>query len=312
MKKKTLFKLLCIFVLSLVFVGCNGVDGAMNGFGFFGGGDDRVGPEKKDNTGIGLKVDFNIKSVDKNTGRIEYELILDNSGVEPVKLTRDNFKLIFGRYDNKPVLVDESVEAFYKKVLTDDDTVTIYQNINMGTGGILKIDEGFLKSNVENFDLDLETTYPTKTEFFSNLDLKTKYDMYKISSGSTFEQAAPIQVNSLKLVPSYNDGEYILEVNIFDKGDSSSVMNNANNVDNVVIELNNFEMKFGEEDLKCKLKTVTDDESANTIKVKKNSNVVLECPVIIKNNGDFTTQITGSFDYDYSVKKSVSIDINSK
>jgi len=309
MMKKTLYKSLCVFVLCLFISGCSGVDGMRNGFGLFSGGSgnnvNNVG--KVDNTGQGLEVDFNIKSSDISSGRIIYQLSLLNSGKEAVKLTRNNFKLVFGRYDNRPVLVQDSIDSFYDKILMDKGEIVLYQNLDIKKEGVLKIDEAFLKSNVEKFNLDLEITYPSKTEFVSNLELKSEYDMYKIKSGSNFEQAAAIQVNSLNLIPSYNDEQYILEVGIFDKGESSTGIVSGNDVNNILVELRNFEIKFGEKKLDCKIKTLNGKESVRDINIRKNSNVILECPIKIENDGDFTTQVTGSFDYDYSVKKSLEV-----
>lgn len=300
---------LLVLLVGFLFSGCDGIGGMQNGFFGFGGGSsgpDISSPEI-DNTGSGLDVDLKFDHKNIKTGRLMYEVFIKNSGSENIELSKDNFKLNFGDYDGAPLITSESESSFYSKVLGEEGKVKLYQNMEFEQGGILKVSDEILKSKtVNNFKVDLEVSYPYETKFITNLDLDVKYDLFEIKSGSRFEQASPIQVNYLNLVPSYENGQYILEVEINDKGDRGDIKE----LSDKGIRLESFEINFGNKGLSCTIKpeTVNSPKSSEML-VKKGKKLVLECPVTIDSKDAFVTQVSGSFSFEYKNLNTLTVNI---
>lgn len=296
-----------ILIFGVIFSGCSGIGGSQNGFfdfsGFSSSGGNNNVPEV-DNTGTGLDVNFNFDNEYIKSGRLIYTLSIKNSGSQLIKLRKEtNLELKFGDYLNEPIITTESRDAFYNKIFSESDEISLYQDQNYEQSGVLVINEKMLNSKTNtNFLVNLNVNYEYTTEFITNLELTEEYDMFKISSGGSFQQAAPVQVNSLKLVPSYDVGKYILEVTINDKGDRGDVTD----LNDEGVELDDFKINFGKDSLSC---TVKDKKDSSKLLVKKGSNLVLECPVTITDTKDFTTQVTGSFEYVYKNLNQISVSI---
>lgn len=305
--------IILILLVSFLFSGCDmSVDGMKNGFfsAFESSASHSNSGKEVDNTGSGLDLKLNIDSKNINSGRLIYEVSMENSGAEPILINTGNFKLGTKQEYGSGILESGTVEAFYTKVLSSWDG-KLYQNMDFKQGGVLKISDDFLKSHVEGFDMFLRVNYPYKTEFVTNIELVENYGLFEIKSGKSFEQASPIQVNKVDLIPDVGENMYILEVEINDKGDRGDI----SKLEDKGIVLNNFDIFFGKESLrgKCEIKPETVEVSSSidlkNFKVMDGSKLVLECPVSIVEKEGFVTQITGSFDFEYDIVDSVSVRI---
>lgn len=291
-----------LFLVMLVFSGCSG-DG-----GFFSSSGSKV-PEV-DNTGEGLKIDFSIDTQNLNTGKLIYKLKVKNTGIEPITISRENFVIKTKQnFLGKPILTDESINSFYEKILGGSDSITLYQNLEYESSGVLNVEPTFLDSkvnpNIKDFDIMLKVNYNYKTDFYTNLLMTTKYDMFSIKSGSSFQQASPVQVNKVEIIPDSKENLYVLYLTLNDKGQRGDYTT----LNDQGILLNGFSADFGSSSLFCEVRQedLVSQRDSYEFRIKAGKSLVLECPVTISNKDDFTTQLSGSFDFSYDYLREIKI-----
>ena len=303
-------------VLMLIFSGCTGntsgkTNGFLGSFGFGGSSSSGTTPEV-DNTGNGLEVSFTVDTQNVKTGRLIYNFKIKNTGVEPITLTKENFVFkTIQSFKDKSILTDESIQTFYSKILGSSGSLTLYQNMEYESSGVMRIEPTFLDTkinpNIKNFDILLKIDYDYKTDFISNVEIGKKYDMHYIKSGGSFEQASPIQVNKIEIIPDVSDGSYTMYVTINDKGQRGDY----SNLNDEGIVLNSFNIMFSQNTLSCQVKpdTVTSNSALTDFRLKTGKALVLECPLTISEKDAFVTQLTGSFDFKYDYLKQISISL---
>lgn len=306
--KKLFGVLFLIFVL--VFSGCSS---GGSGFSLFGSTSKT--PEV-DRTGDGLKVTFNINEELISIGQLRYELTFENTGIEPVILTKENFQLKTDvkMQDGSSVLDQKSLDDFYKTVFRDGEILTIYhdQKISSLTGPLFIKDEFLKKKTQEKFEYVLLVKYDYKTKFANNLEIDLR-NVIPLKVLDSMGQAAPIQVKDIKLerLPENN---YIIKYFLVDKGQSSDTDKS--------IKLKNINIKFRTQDLSgCKGLVFKDgiykDLGIDSLIINKETpEVIVGCKVNmdgIEKDSKMTTTTSGSFEYGYSIiiKKTIQLPVKS-
>lgn len=294
--KKIWVGLFLIFIL--VFSGCASLGGL-------------TGKSKTptvDRTGDGLKVTFVVKEDKISVRELRYELTMKNTGIEPVILKKENFKLVTNQ--DGVVLDQASVDNFYTSVFRGSDTLTIYhdQEITGFTGPIFIDKDFFEKKTRESFDLVLKIKYDYNTSFSNNLqiDLMSASGLKVLDSVS---QAAPVQVNKIELSP-ISTSEYVLNYYIVDKGQTSSEERRVNLKD-VKITFRTAELS-GCKGLVYKDSVYKDVGLSSLVISSDTPEVIVACKVDvsdIEKNSKMTTTTFGSFNYEYKidVKKTVTL-----
>lgn len=289
MKKLTLaFFLICI----LVFSGCTG----------FSGGKSKT-PEV-DRTGEGLKVTFEVDEKWISVRQLDYKLTLENSGVEPVVLKKENFllKTDVKMQDSSSVIEQASLDNFYKTLFKDSDSITIYhdQKISDVTGSLYIKDEFFKKRTQEKFQYVLSTKYDYKTTFSNNvqIDLKSS-ELLKVLD--TPSQAAPVQVKKIEL-KRLPDEQYAVYYYLKDMGQLSDNQRS--------VKLKNIQINFRTATLSgCKGLVFKDgvykEVGIEALVINADTpEVIIACKVDVSDIEKTSKMITttfGSFEYSYNI-----------
>lgn len=298
--KKLFIGLFLIFVL--VFSGCSS---GGSGFSLFGSSSKTP---VVDRTGEGLKVNFETKEDWISTRELRYTLTLENTGIEPVVLKKENFKLVTNQ--DGIVLDQMSVDNFYNLVFKGSDTLTIYhdQKITGIVGSIFLDKDFFEKKTRENFDYVLKIKYDYKTSFSNNLEIDLmSSNLIKILD--SVSQAAPVQVTKIELKP-ISSNEYVLNYYLNDKGQTSAEDRRVN--------LKNMKIVFRTTELTgCKgivyKDSVYKDVGLDSLVISRDTpEIIVACKVDISDvekNSKMTTTTFGSFDYEYKidVKKTITL-----
>ncbi len=289
MKKLTLVFFL-IFIL--VFSGCTG----------FSGGKSKT-PEI-DRTGEGLKVSFQVDEKWISVRQLDYKLTLENSGVEPVVLKKENFllKTDVKMQDSSSVIEQASLDNFYKTLFKDSDSITIYhdQKISDVTGSLYIKDEFFKKRTQEKFQYVLSTKYDYKTTFSNNvqIDLKSS-ELLKVLD--TPSQAAPVQVKKIEL-KRLPDEQYAVYYYLKDMGQLSDNQRS--------VKLKNIQINFRTSTLSgCKGLVFKDgvykEVGIEALVINADTpEVIIACKVDVSDIEKTSKMITttfGSFEYSYNI-----------
>lgn len=308
MKKNWIIIFMIIFML--LFSSCSKLTG--------GNAPTSSGVEEIDTTGNGLEVKFDITSKWISNRRIDYELTLKNSGVEPIKLSRENFFLKTDKRLNNGDQIpftQESQDSFYEQIFKNGEIILSHDQEISGIRGFFEVDETFFKEN-SKLEVGLLVTYDYKTKFTNNVEIDLK--KLNLNVLDTLSQAAPVKVTKIELKPSNDLKSYEIGYYIEDKGVSTFA-------DGRNVEFNNFNLKFGENDLnsnchvwkknkESKYSDMGIMSSENLNLDEKNNILIIACikDFSIYNQEKFTTVTSGSFDYKYKVelKKSVSFPDN--
>ena len=286
--------LICLFlIIGVLLSGCTG-------------GSSKTEYPEEDNTGYGLEVDFRINDEWISQRQLNYYISLKNSGKEPITLSQENFRLGTVQRDGDStesiVFTQESINLFYRRLLGEDNSLKIYQNTpEINSDGQLKIEEDFF-NDVSNSKLDyfLKIEYSYRTEFSNNIVIDLSQIRNKIDIVDRLDQAAPIKVEKIDLVPNY-EGYKILYY-IRDRGPSS---------DDKLITLGNFEFEFGARNRisSCDFFSENDrgdiqKDGEEIIINKKQSGIIYACDVDLTDvdRNEPTGFVTsGSFEYDYMI-----------
>ena len=255
--------------------------------------------------GDGLIVDFKISEEQINQKKIRYTLNLKNTGLLPIKLSRDNFKLITTEIynDGEYILTEESINNFYENLFKNGDiTLITGQEIN-NIKGILYVDKDYFENiNNQELTLKLKINYDYETKFNNNLEINL--DEEKLKFLNPISQAAPIIIENIKL-NLFDSDNY--EIGFYLKDKSKSKFNkrtliedfNANigskilNIENCKIYIKNNQGKL--------IETKKKDEIYLT---SNYDNLIIACPIQFNNNQGkiFNTFIKGSFKYKYEIE----------
>ena len=285
--------LICLFlIIGLLLSGCEG--GSKTDY-----------PDE-DNTGYGLEVDFRINDEWISQRQLNYYISIKNSGKEPIELSQENFRLGTVQKDSDNiqsiVFTQESVDLFYRRLLGEDNILKIYQNTpEISSDGQLKIEEDFF-NDVSNSKLDhfLRIEYSYKTEFSNNIIIDLSQIRNKIDVVDRLDQAAPIKVEKIDLVPDFEG--YKILYHIRDRGPSS---------DDKLITLRGFEFTFGARNRLSNCNFFAENDRADIQKEgegiiinKKQTGVIYACDVDLTDvdRNEPTGFVTsGSFEYDYMI-----------
>ncbi len=266
--------------------------------------------------GRGLEVDFQIDDNRISVGKIAYKLTLENSGKNPVELVRgDNFKIRTKQdWSSGEIITSESINSFYSKIFEENNERIIRNGEEIIVSGVLEINPDFLReADLENIDLEILINYNYKTEFTNNVIIDTTYemgtDLFKVDGN--VKQAAPVQITKIKLEPTLSKGNYELNFYFDDKG-------NRQMGDDGSVKLSNLKFEFSRDDIasSCKPYYEIGDKFQSVDEYVLNENVgdfVVICEVSIDENlGFYNTIISGSFEYDYNLKFTETIDLPEK
>ncbi|MCA9459220.1 MAG: hypothetical protein KC550_01585 [Nanoarchaeota archaeon] len=245
--------------------------------------------------GSGLKVDLEVD--DEWVPEISYDLELVGDGKEIIVLKKENVILSTSskKQDGSIVFTQESVDKFYSEFFEDGDLELAYGQKKVFKG-ILQIDDEFYQNlNADSFEYSLTIPYEYKTILENNvvLNLKEKTLTYDKDG-----QAAPVQITDIELYPRSNDDFRILYY-IKDKGQTSG---------KVSVKIDEFQFKFGAEDISDSCKVHKDDEgktpvNMNNIKLSKSQDVLIfSCILPIENYplDSVNTDTSGYLKYVYT------------
>ncbi len=291
-------KILVIFVLLImVFSGCSKLGGSASS-----GSDKEV-----DKSGYGLEVDFDFDTkLVKDSKKLIYNIKLKNTGLKPVVLTRENFKLttIEKNNNNNYYFSEQSLNNFYEKVFSQQPQLILINDQEKIVEGTILIDDSFYSvATNTNLEYLLEITYDYETIFANNLELNEEYGLFKLNNLDKVSQAAPVQISDIKLIPGESEKQYILEYTFEDRGKGYFAG------DKTEIEINEINLKFG-------TKTITndctgiykkgdnkiDEADMSSLKIKNDEQLFVRCDLQIDDTRSFTTKTSGDFSYEYKVK----------
>lgn len=274
------------------------------------GGSSNTDYPSEDNTGVGLEIDFSLDDEWISQKRLDYTLIIKNSGKENIILNKENFKFrTIDKINGKYVLTEESINEFYNSIFQSEGNLNLYQNQEFGPiRGSFFIDEVYYSELThESLTYELEAKYDYTTEFVNNLefDLTSKNVIKLLDSLS---QAAPIKVNNIDVVPQTKDSVFF-DFKIKDGGPLSFSSERNIKVDswNFYLgtnELNDCNVYSENSGFKSLIST-------ENIRLNKDiSEVVFSCKVQLGNfkSGD-KTKVGGKLSYNYGIKISDKINL---
>jgi len=257
---------------------------------------------KIDNTGKGLEVELNLKTDEILYQKINYDMILKNSGKEKLNLQKENIKLnsIEKLKNGKDVFTEESLNNFYSKLFNPQ--LKLFQNQEKKVlDQILKIDSQYFNNiNNEEINLVLNINYPYITEFTNNVEINVK-DKNKLKILDELSQAAPLKIDKIDLKQGEFDNEFII---IFELKENSNFISK----DNSIIKINEYKFNFkGNELDTCIYFTKNENldkqiQIENLILNKKNTLLKIKCKTTINEKDITITKVSGEIKYDYSSK----------
>lgn len=293
-------KSILILVIFFFFTGCSGEGG-----GFFWGEEDT-----EIRVGDGVEFTFNIDDSWIETGEVGYSFSIENSGKDPVTISRDNLDIgtVERTQDGNSYITQDSIDSFYDTVLDGESSIELYhgQSIEGATGSLQIKDKVLEEKGQENFRYFVELTYPYTTEFNNNvlIDLSSSN---LLTIQNRVSQAAPVEVTDISLSPTRDD-YYYLRFLIENTGPSYSSDH---------IEINNFNAEFRDSSLTdCRVEGEGGEDLGDSIDdlylSYYRTNVYYTCRVNLAQLDEdeaIDSQITGSFDYDYELRIEDSIRI---
>lgn len=305
------FLVLFLIVGSLFFSGCGGLN--------FGGSSNPSNVPEVDITGKGLDVSFSIDTKHIINRRIDYEISFENSGLETVKIEKNNLLFLTSKQDKSGdfILDRETLDVFYNKLFENDNVLTLIHDQKIGPiKGYFLIDDNWFEDKTnQNFELIFSVEHKNyKTTFSNNLEIDLNdLSLRKLDSVS---QAAPVQLTDIDFLVG-NAGNLII-YEISDIGNMDSSTRN--------ILLKDFEIQFGVKSLSlssCNVFIHGDEglekrgPASNLDNLKLNlkiNKLYLYCNVDLDENYDdvFTTATSGSFKYDYKITNKKSITLPNK
>ncbi|MCA9496264.1 MAG: hypothetical protein KC589_04950, partial [Nanoarchaeota archaeon] len=226
--------------------------------------------------GSGLKVNFDVD--DEWVPEISYELELVGDGKEIIVLKREEVILSTSskKQDGSIVFTEDTVDKFYEELFEEGELELAYGQ-KKTFKGVLEIDDEFYQNlNAESFEYSLNIPYEYKTVLENNvvLNLKEKTLTYDKDG-----QAAPVQITDIELYPRSKD-DYRILYYVKDKGQTSG---------KVSVKIDEFQFKFGAEDISDSCKVHKDDEgktpiNMDNIKLSKAQEVLIfSCVLPIDN-----------------------------
>ena len=279
-----------------------------------------INTPKVDTTGDGLDVNLKLDNRWIGDKLVGYDLSLKNSGIEPIKLSKDNFKISTLEILNGNKYVISNFNSFYSKVFQNGD-LTLYhdQSLPSFVNGEFEINEEYFKDLTKNdFTILLNINYPYKTEFANNvvLNMKTK----TLNVKNSLSQAAPINVKKIILKPTINNGIY--EIGFYIRDTSNSMFGSFSNLYREA-DFTNMNFKFGTIKLNdCSLwkekdsvlQKVSDNLNYNSMVLnnKNNRELVVVCKIDLrkfKNQETISTIVSGELDYKYYMRFSKKIEL---
>lgn len=295
-------RFLMIFGVLYLFSGCAGLS-------LGGGSGGSVNTDvKTDTSGSGLEVSFKLDDEYLESRHfLTYELRLKNSGLEPVVLNSNNFKLSTLQTTNlNSQFTQTSLADFYDKVLGGGE-IKLDHDTEKVVKGTLIIEESYFDNTInERLDYVLEVSYDYKTVFVENLEIDEDFGIHELSrGGGSISQAAPIEIVKLEMIPGSRTGEYLLEYSFENNGRS-----NLLDSENVAIPLKNLDINFRGSSILSNCEGMYENAksgdnskiSVSNLFVPANDRLIVSCRVDIDDTDLFTTQTTGSFEYVYKTK----------
>lgn len=165
---------------------------------------------KKDISGDGLEVIFDLDTSWLSQRQLKYSLNIKNSGTDIIELNRDNIKLKNSNGNfGESLFTSQSLEEFYNQFLREGDSLKLYQNTDLGDmEGVLELKEDFFEDlTYKNFDVILTIDYDTKTEFENTIEINLRDKELKLLD--KLSQAAPIKIYDIKLFPKTSN-QYLI------------------------------------------------------------------------------------------------------
>jgi hypothetical protein len=247
-------------------------------------------------SGKGLSVDFNTDDRLIKSGKLQYEISLENSGKEEITLSRQNFVLSVDT--TQSVFTSASVEEFYTSILENGDLI-LYPNQEVQAGGVLEFEPNFLENRVlPDVSLILSINYDFTTEFDSTVNLVRDNGIWKLNSDNS-NQAAPVKIDKLELEINQGDNYYLIFY-FNDVGQNGDLLSK-----NVLINIDNFNARLGTTSLSCvpsyydgKFFTSTSDYIINS----QRDDLVARCSVSITDSSSYSSKVISTFDYNYKMK----------
>ena len=231
-------------------------------------------------------------------------MTLENSGVEPIVLKKENFllKTDVKMQDGTSVIEQASLDNFYKTLFKDSDSITIGHDYEIsGVSGSLYIkDEFFKKRTQEKFQYVLSTKYDYKTTFSNNVEIDLKSSEL-LKTLDTPSQAAPVQVKKIQL-KRLPDEQYAIYYYLKDMGQLSDNQRS--------VKLKNIKINFRTSELTgCKGLVFKDgvykDVGIESLVLNADTpEVIIACKVDISDIEKTSKMITttfGSFEYSYNI-----------
>ena len=286
-------KIIALFMLSFfVFSSCSSV----------------LGPGPKNDPleipviGYGLELDLRLDSRYVAQNKIIYELDLKNSGYKDVVLSQSDFK--FYTVETYTGFSASSIEEFYLKIFSDSSDLILVNSQEKKVSGIFEIDESFKNHSLDSLSYILDANYEYETIFDNNLEFVYNNGIFELRKLDKISQAAPLQISDIKLVPDVQKDQYVLEYYFDDRGGAYFAL------DDTQVKIDSIRIQLGTMDITSDCKGI-EKEGAKKIKevlmsellVKRNSNLIVECKIILDKKESFTTKTLGNFNYEYKIKK---------
>lgn len=292
---KKILGLIFLFFFMILFSGCSSIIGGK-------------APTSSNNvdvdiTGNGLELKFETSTKWIYNRRIDYEISFKNSGLEPITLNKNNVILesISRINGNQIPLTQQSIENFYNQLFKEGDIILGHDQEIPIIKGFFEVDEMFFKLN-QNLDLSLKVSYDYKTLFSNNVEIDLKN--LKLTNLDAVSQAAPVKITKIELKPGNDLSKYEVGYYIEDRGSSSFS-------DERIVKISSFEIKFGTDTLNSNCKFFKKDKDSNFVETQNlelnnpNKVLIVACPKDFStyNQDKFITTTSGSFNYNYVVKK---------
>jgi len=307
------FVFLFVLFLLLVFSGCSN-----NQYLPFLSNSNEVRGPNVDNSGSGLGVSLDLNTRWISDKIVSYDLSLKNTGVEPIILNRNNFRL-----STKQVLDGSQVlfgfDKFYDDLFKNGDLKLYHdQDVPSIIKGQFEIIKPYFNDvNNNNIVLNLNVNYNYETKFSNNvvIDMSQK----SLTVKDTLSQAAPVNIKKIILKPTLNSNIY--EIGFYIKDIASSFGVDYNEVD-----FTNVNFKLGINDLNdCSLwandgngpKKIADTMDLNKMVLSKNkiNTLIAVCKVDLSdytNDERRSTVVSGVLDYNYKLRISKIISLPDK
>lgn len=304
MKKFTVF----VLIILIFFSSCS----TSNLTSFFGSNQKNKKDIDIDKSGRGLEIDFKIDDEYVGQRKLIYSLTLKNSGLKTIKLEKDDIKFSsFQTIEGKSVITKKTIDNFYEKLFALDSLILIPNN-KISFEGVFTIDEDFFDNLLnEKIDLRVEVKYDYETEFVENLEIEYKTGIYELNSLGRISQAAPIQINNIKLVPTEDEHKYLIQFYFEDLGKS-------NLDEDLGVEILDFDLNYNTENIDSKCYLLDDEleiieKNLRNFKIYKKQNSYLECEITgFDKKESFTTQTSGKFNYIYKIEEIESLNLPDK